>query len=253
MMLGVDLWSGMITSDITPAGILVVQPVHPLRRVDFHELVGKVDPWIEEHGALRGLLIDAPKFPGWENFAGFQSHLCFVKNHHRTIRRIAVASESAFLTALPAVARHFVKAEIRRFDAGEKDEALRWLESPLPDPPHAIRHSWFPDEKLLWMWVDGKVTTSGYRKFLARLEQILSEVSPISVMIDLDDLEGTEPGAVLSDLKFGLTHLKSFDRMALIGEDRWIHRLAKIPNPFPFEIKAFTEKERHTAWDWLRE
>jgi hypothetical protein len=243
----------MITSRITESGVLIVQPSGPLTKDDFDTLVEKTDPWIEEHGALQGLLIDAPEFPGWKNFAGLQSHLRFVRNHHQDIARLAVASDSAFLSALPVMARHFIKAEIQRFEAGDTEEAMTWLESPPTEPAPAIRHAWFPKEKLMWLAIDGKITTAEYKELIARMETILAETSPISFFIDLDNLDGVEFGAMFADLKFGLTHLKSFRRMALIGDEKWIHRLAKIPNPFPFKIKAFDEDEESAAWEWLKE
>lgn len=243
----------MITSRITESGVLIVQPSGPLTKDDFESLAGKANLWIEEHGSLKGILIDAPEFPGWKDFAGLQSHIRFVRDHHKHIERLAVASDSSFLSALPVVARHFVKAEIRRFEAGDTEAALNWLASPRSEPKHAIRHAWFPNEKLMWMAVDGKITTAEYKELLARVESILAETSPISMLVDIDDMEGAEPGAMLADLKFGLTHLKSFRRMALVGDEKWIHHLAKIPNPFPVDIKAFDEDEVSSAWEWLKE
>ena len=105
----------------------------------------------------------------------------------------------------------------------------------------------------MWMAVDGKITTAEYKEFLLRLETILAETSPISILVDIHDMDGVEPGAMLADLKFGLSHLRSFRRMAMVGDAKWIHHLAKIPNPFPVEIKAFDEDEESSAWEWLRE
>ncbi|MDA0766571.1 MAG: STAS/SEC14 domain-containing protein [Verrucomicrobia bacterium] len=241
----------MITSRLTDTGILIVQPSGALTREDFLALTEKADSWIEESGPLKGLLIDAPSFPGWKNFAALQTHLKFVRDHHRKVSRIAVASDSGFLAAMPTLARHFVSADIRRFEADETAEALAWIERPPEKPAHAIRHAWFPKEKLMWMAVDGKITTAEYRTFLTSLETILADCSPISLLVDLDDLEGVQLGAMMADLKFGLTHLKSFRRMALIGDNKWIHRIAGLPNPFPIEIKAFPEGEESDAWEWL--
>ena len=243
----------MITCRITDSGVLIVQPSGPLAKDDFDYLAEKTDPWLEEHGSLKGLLIDAPEFQGWKDFAGLQSHLRFVRDHHKDIERLAVASDNSFLSALPVVARHFVKAEIQHFEAGDTEAALSWLESPLAKPKHAIRHAWFPNEKLMWMAVDGKITTAEYKELLLRVQTILAETSPISMLVDIDDMSGAEPGALLADLKFGLTHLKSFRRMALVGDEKWSHHLAKIPNPFQVEIKAFDEGEESSAWEWLCE
>ena len=85
-------------------GILVVSPVDKLESTDFERLRLLTDPYIEKQGNLKGLLIDAEAFFGWEDF-----------------------SDNGFLAILPKVADHFVAAEVRHFDYHDRDEALRWL------------------------------------------------------------------------------------------------------------------------------
>ena len=113
-------------------GILILKPEGPLRAEDFTALAGAVDPYIEERGDLNGLLIDAPSFPGWENFSALLSHLRFVRDHHRKIRRIAVVSDSPLLAIGPKIADHFVSAEVRAFDAADRAGALAWIEAGSP-------------------------------------------------------------------------------------------------------------------------
>jgi len=110
-------------------GILILKPEGPLRAEDFAALAGVVDPYIEEHGELKGLLIDAPSFPGWENFSALLSHLRFVRDHHRRIQRIAVVSDSTLLAIGPKIADHFVSAEVRAFDATDRAAARAWIET----------------------------------------------------------------------------------------------------------------------------
>jgi tRNA U38,U39,U40 pseudouridine synthase TruA len=110
-------------------GILILKPVAPLESTDFEKLVQEVDPYIREKGKLNGLLIYAKSFPGWDNFAAFLSHMKFVKNHHQEIKKIAAVTSSKFLSIMPQVANHFVKAEVRHFDYNDKDAALNWLMS----------------------------------------------------------------------------------------------------------------------------
>jgi tRNA U38,U39,U40 pseudouridine synthase TruA len=108
-------------------GILTIRPNGPLESTDFEKLVQEVDPYIIEKGKLNGLMIYAKSFPGWDNFAAFLSHMKFVKNHHRKIKKIAAVTDSSFLSIMPQVANHFVKAEIKHFDYDDKDAALNWL------------------------------------------------------------------------------------------------------------------------------
>jgi len=110
-------------------GILILRPEAALRAEDFTALAGAVDPYLEQHGTLRGLMIEAPAFPGWEDFAALLSHLRFVRDHHRRIRRIAVVSDSTLLAVAPKIANHFVSAEVRTFGAADRAAALAWIEA----------------------------------------------------------------------------------------------------------------------------
>jgi len=108
-------------------GILTVFPTGALSERDFTALAGLVDPYIEEHGALNGLMLVAEHFPGWESFAALVTHIRFVRSHESHIRRIAVVTDSAMLELLPALARHFVHAEVRRYSFAQRDAAWSWL------------------------------------------------------------------------------------------------------------------------------
>ena len=108
-------------------GILVVMPQGPLEQADFEELSKVVDPYIQSHGTLHGLMIYTESFPGWNNFAGLVSHLKFVQDHQQQIEKVAAVTDSGFLAVLPGIADHFVKAEVRHFDYEEKENAMKWL------------------------------------------------------------------------------------------------------------------------------
>jgi hypothetical protein len=118
----------MLKSELlSDQAVLVLTPDGPLAAADFTCIAAMVDPFIEQHGKLKGLLIHASHFPGWDDFAGLVSHLRFVRDHHRQVERIAVATDSGVLAALPRIASHFVAAEVRHFEYAERDAALRWL------------------------------------------------------------------------------------------------------------------------------
>ncbi|HTS54836.1 MAG TPA: STAS/SEC14 domain-containing protein [Burkholderiales bacterium] len=109
-------------------GILILKPDGALRAEDFTALAAAIDPYIEQNGKLNGLMIEASSFPGWEDFAALLSHLRFVRDHHRQIRRIAVVSDSPLLTTAPKIASHFVSAQLRTFAADARPAALAWIE-----------------------------------------------------------------------------------------------------------------------------
>jgi hypothetical protein len=47
-------------------GVVVVLPSVALTAVDFEQLAALVDPYIDANGELKGLMIVAERFPGWE-------------------------------------------------------------------------------------------------------------------------------------------------------------------------------------------
>lgn len=114
-------------------GVVVVVPSGSLTATDFAQLATLVDPYIAERGRLNGVMIVAGHFPGWDSFAGLVGHIRFVRDHEKVIGRVATVSDTLALTVAPALARHFVTAEVRHFAFDQRDAAMAWLTSP-PSP-----------------------------------------------------------------------------------------------------------------------
>lgn len=108
-------------------GILILRPQDSLEASDFQNIAKEIDPYIEANGKLHGVMIDAESFPGWKDLDAMVAHLKFARQHHRKIERLAVVSDSNFLTMAPQIAGHFVQAEVRHFPYSQKNNALAWL------------------------------------------------------------------------------------------------------------------------------
>ena len=109
-------------------GILVLHPSSPLEAADFTLISTQVDPYLAEHGKLRGVLILAKSFPGWKDFAAMLAHIKFLKNHIQRIERVAVAVDGILADVMPGIADHFVHAQVRHFDFVREDDALAWID-----------------------------------------------------------------------------------------------------------------------------
>ncbi len=109
------------------AEILVLNPQEPLEAADFTALASCVDAYLQRHGKLRGVLIRAKSFPGWKNFGALLSHLKFVKEHHQDIEKVAVVADGAFMTVMPKLANHFLRAQVQHFDSASENAAWDWL------------------------------------------------------------------------------------------------------------------------------
>jgi hypothetical protein len=112
---------------LSEEGILIVRPEGALSATDFSALAAEVDPYIEAHGKLKGLMLCAKAFPGWENIDGAVSHFKFVRDHQSKIAKVAIVSDSDVLALLPRLVSHFVSAEVKHFKGGEEAKALTWM------------------------------------------------------------------------------------------------------------------------------
>lgn len=118
----------MINYHLDPAtAVLTLHPESALQKSDFAELGKAVDPQIEEHGDLNGLIIEAPQFPGWDSFGALVSHIRFVRDHHKHVKKIAVVTDSHLGDVAEHLASHFVAADIRHFPAADVEAARDWI------------------------------------------------------------------------------------------------------------------------------
>ncbi|MEO8361930.1 MAG: STAS/SEC14 domain-containing protein [Vicinamibacteria bacterium] len=110
------------------SGVIVVEVAGPLRAQDFDSLALTADTWIAAHGDLRGIVIHAREFPGWENLGSLFRHIRFIRNHHRKVARVALAAEGKLASLAPRLAEHFVKAEVKSFPYDALESAIAWAE-----------------------------------------------------------------------------------------------------------------------------
>ncbi len=117
---------------LSSEGILILEPSDPLEAGDFAAVAQQVDPYIEKHGSLRGLLLHAKAFPGWVNFEAAMAHMRFVESHHQKVQRLAVVSDNPLLTEMPKIIGHLVHPEVKHFPESGYEDALKWLEEAVP-------------------------------------------------------------------------------------------------------------------------
>ena len=113
----------------TRQAVLYLRPTSALRKEDFEELAKTVDPFLESHGELAGIVVEAESFPGWESFGALAAHVRFVRDHHRRIRKIAVVTDSRMGDLAEKLGSHFIAATIRHFPAGHTEAAQGWIAS----------------------------------------------------------------------------------------------------------------------------
>ncbi len=108
-------------------GVLIVKPLGPLESKDFAAIVRDADGYIESHGALNGLMICAENFRGWKNMQSLWSHLKFVRDHHKKIKKVAFVSNSKIAELVINFAKYFVNPEAKYFKYNQESSAMYWI------------------------------------------------------------------------------------------------------------------------------
>ncbi|MFT6077090.1 MAG: hypothetical protein ACJATU_000283, partial [Rickettsiales bacterium] len=107
--------------------LLTIEVGESLSADDFKAVAKIVDPWVEENGQIEGVIIHARRFPYWKNAGGFISHISFIKNHHRDVKKVALVANGAIPAIAQKLTNHFILAEVKNFDYDQMDAAKSWI------------------------------------------------------------------------------------------------------------------------------
>lgn len=122
------LQQGIETSLDEEKGIIYFKPLGKITPEDFEYLGLLIDPYIKQKKELKGLIIDASAFDGYESFDAFISHFKFVKGHQKHIEKLAILTDSHAVIFAEKLGSIFIHAKIEHFKPSEKEKAFEWVE-----------------------------------------------------------------------------------------------------------------------------
>lgn len=105
--------------------------------------------------------------------------------------------------------------------------------------------------KLLAYKVGGLLRQPDLEKVGKRLDRIDGKAR---LLLELDDLRGLTPAAFWEDLKITLGHFRDIERMAVVGDQRWLRWWVRTAGALvSVQVKVYTAEEKSVALKWLRE
>lgn len=108
--------------------------------------------------------------------------------------------------------------------------------------------------RVLGFRLKGKLTEEALERATALMEARIEEHGKIRVLFHLVDMGGIEPGALVEDLKFGIKHLRDFERYAAVGDQSWLGPWMKgVGFLVPGEGRVYRSDDLEEAWGWLEE
>jgi hypothetical protein len=104
---------------------------------------------------------------------------------------------------------------------------------------------------LLALRVGGMVTKAEIETVRERLDGIDGKAR---LLLELEGMVGLTPAGFWEDLKMSLRHLRTIERAAIVGDQRWLGWWVKgLARVSPSETRHFRSAERTEALAWLDE
>jgi hypothetical protein len=110
-----------------------------------------------------------------------------------------------------------------------------------------------PDTNIVGIELSGTLTEDDYDAIVPHLEHTMEAHTTSRAFFFLDDVEGWEPEEQWADWAFDIRHVRTVDKVTVVGDDLWEPWMDKIELLFPSsQIRTFDADAREDAWDWLR-
>ena len=97
----------------------------------------------------------------------------------------------------------------------------------------------------------GKLTHGDYQVITPLIDGALNSVEEprVKMLMDASELDGWELRAAWDDLKLGLKHGSEFEKVAIVGHQRWQDLAAKVGSWFlSGEARSFEDRDAGLAW-----
>jgi len=110
------------------------------------------------------------------------------------------------------------------------------------------------DGKTLIVHVSGRLVKADYEHFVPEFERLVRKHGKLRVLFNMTGFHGWDFNALWEDIKFDIKHFSDIERVAMIGEAKWQHGMAKFCKPFTkATIQYFEHGSDAEAVKWLGE
>ena len=82
--------------------------------------------------------------------------------------------------------------------------------------------------KVLVVHVSGKLVKADYEKFVPEFDRLVREHGKVRLLFDMKAFHGWDAGAAWEDFKLGVQHFADIERLAMVGDTKWQHGMARI-------------------------
>lgn len=233
--------------------VILARPEGVLPASDFEALGRAIDDYTAKHQRIPGLVVFPKGLPHWQGLAALRAHFNVVRKQSAVLPRVAVVTDAMGLSLMPGLADVFLRTRLRHFDVKDQEQAMSWAGAAEAEPEGYRLLEGYPDH-VIALEALGEVTSRDYDDLLIPLvrEKAKRHGKLRLLMVLGPDFDGYSAGAIWDDARLGLTHWRSFERVAVVSDIGWITRSLKMFAPLmPGEVAVFPMSGREAAKVWI--
>ncbi|WP_148041357.1 SpoIIAA family protein [Rufibacter immobilis] len=98
----------------------------------------------------------------------------------------------------------------------------------------------------------GTLDKADYDQLLPALEAKIKQHGKINLYWEMTNFDGWEPAGFWQDIKFDVTHANSFQKVAIVGDQKWEDWMTQALKPFTSaQVRFFPAEESAQAMLWV--
>ena len=111
-----------------------------------------------------------------------------------------------------------------------------------------------PADNVVGIRVAGKIEKADIERVMLAVEKKLASHAKLRIYVEIDRVQGISLEAFLKDLRFGLPHVRDFEKKAVVSDSKWLEIFVALGDKlFPsIEVRHFASTERAQALDWVQ-
>jgi hypothetical protein len=106
--------------------------------------------------------------------------------------------------------------------------------------------------RVLEVDLHGKLTRRDFDQFVPETERLIARHGKIRLLVTMHDFDGWDAGALWEEIKWEAKHFLHIERIAIVGEECWQKRMAKVCNSLTTaKVRYFKLNQLEAAYAWV--
>ena len=221
-----------------PAGTLGFKVSGNITGDDYDNvLTPAIDKAIEEFDRIKLLAQIGPDFKGYSLDAAWDDAKLGLR-HWNGFDRVALATDVSWIRTMIKAIGFMMPCPVQLFELGEVDDAKRWLSESLG----SIQLDTEGD--VISVRLLGKLEPSAYDGVSEEIDNLMSRLEHVRLMLDLREFDGWSGlAALVNHLSLVREHQSVPERIAVVGDKAWQNLAEKVMSRFVNARTQFFDAE----------